>query len=71
MHDLNNYFKKKDLLGGLTEPEKAQLRANIGVWNSANESGETKPVEISSNSLYNLVRTKTLTPGTRYQITDF
>jgi hypothetical protein len=23
LHDLNNYFKKKDLLGGLTEPEKA------------------------------------------------
>ena len=31
LHDLNNYFKKKDLLGGLTEPEKQKVRQNIGV----------------------------------------
>ena len=26
LSDLNNYFKKAELLGGLTEPEKTQLR---------------------------------------------
>jgi hypothetical protein len=39
IHDLNNYFKKKDLLGGLTEPEKAQLRSNIGVFDNFGEDG--------------------------------
>ena len=31
IHDLNNYFKKKDLLGGLTDLEQEQLRKNIGI----------------------------------------
>ena len=29
MSDLNNYFKKADLLKGLSEAEKVQLRSNI------------------------------------------
>lgn len=29
--DLNNYFKIKDLLGGLTESQQAALRSNIGI----------------------------------------
>jgi hypothetical protein len=37
--DLNAYFKKKDLLGGLTSLEQAQLRANIGIIDYTGEGG--------------------------------
>ena len=40
IHDLNNYFKKKDLLGGLTELEQEQLRKNIGIIDYGGEGGQ-------------------------------
>lgn len=71
IHDLNNYFKKKDLLGGLTEPEKAQLRNNIGVYDNFGEEVKNNPIEVTSSTLYNMLKQKALVPGARYQIKDF
>lgn len=69
IHDLNNYFKKKDLLGGLTEPEKAQLRSNIGVFDNFGEDGGQ--VEVTASTLNTMVNKKALVPGARYKVTDF
>lgn len=71
LHDLNNYFKKKDLLGGLTEPEKAQLRSNIGVYDNFGEEAGKTPIDVTSATLYTMLRQKALVPGARYQIKDF
>ena len=69
IHDLNNYFKKKDLLGGLTEPEKAQLRSNIGVFDNFGEDGGQ--VEVTASTLNTMVNKEALVPGARYKVTDF
>lgn len=69
--DLNNYFKKSDLLSGLTELEKNQLRTNIGIMNYTGEGGQSTPVSITYISLYDLVVRGTLVVGARYIITDF
>lgn len=69
IHDLNNYFKKKDLLGGLTEPEKAQLRSNIGIFDNFGEDGGQ--VEVTASTLNTMVNRKALVPGARYKVTDF
>ena len=71
LSDLNNYFKKSDLLSGLTELEKAQLRNNIGIMNYTGEGGQSIPVSLSYASLYDLVVRHTLVVGARYIITDF
>lgn len=71
LHDLNNYFKKKDLLGGLTEPEKAQLRSNIGVYDNFGEDSSKTPIEVTSDILYTMLKNKALIPGARYKINDF
>lgn len=71
LHDLNNYFKKKDLLGGLTEPEKIQLRSNIGVYDNFGETSSTTPIEVTSDTLYTMLKNKALIPGARYEIKDF
>lgn len=71
LHDLNNYFKKKDLLGGLTEPEKAQLRSNIGVYDNFGEDSAKTPIDVTSDTLYTMLRQKALVPGARYKIKDF
>lgn len=71
LSDLNNYFKKLDLLSGLTEIEKNQLRSNIGIMNYTGEGGQSTPVEISYNALYDLILHQTLVVGARYIITDF
>lgn len=71
LHDLNNYFKKKDLLGGLTEPEKAQLRSNIGVYDNFGEDASKTPIDVTSDTLYTMLRQKALVPGARYMIKDF
>ena len=68
LEDLNNYFKKKDLLSGLTELEKSKLRYNIRVPNSINEN---QTISIEYNSLYELILRNELISGTRYIITDF
>lgn len=69
IHDLNNYFKKRDLLGGLTESEQTQLRKNIGLEYLT--GGGSEPVEIKYEALNDLVQRKALQAGIRYIITDF
>lgn len=69
LHDLNNYFKKKDLLSGLTELEQARLRLNIGILDSSTDDSLISRVNFST---FNEFRTKgQLTPGKKYIITDF
>lgn len=69
--DLNNYFKKADLLKGLTDLEKTELRRNIGIMEYTGEGGQSRPVEITYASLHDLVRRGALVVGARYIITDF
>lgn len=69
--DLNGYFKKSDLLGGLSELEKNQLRTNIGILNYTGEGGQSTPVELTYSALYDLVIRKSLVVGARYIITDY
>ena len=69
--DLNGYFKKSDLLSGLSELEKSQLRTNIGILNYTGEGGQSAPVELTYSALYDLVIRKTLVTGARYIITDY
>lgn len=71
IHDLNNYFKKKDLLGGLTELEQQQLRKNIGIIDYAGEGGQSKPLEVTYAVLNGNITKKSLVTGARYVITDF
>lgn len=67
--DLKNYFRIRDLLGGLTEPQKRQLRENIGV--SAGEGGQTIPQSVTYSMLRSIISQNQLTTGARYLITDF
>lgn len=71
IHDLNNYFKKKDLLGGLTELEQQQLRKNIGIIDYTGEGGQSKPLEVTYATLNDYINKSSLTTGARYIITDF
>lgn len=66
--DLAYYFKKKDLLGGLSELEKLELRKNIGAEGSNDVSTIS---EITYELLNNLILSKKLIPGKRYIIKDF
>ena len=67
--DLKNYFRIKDLLGGLTEPQKRQLRENIGI--DISEGGQTAPTTVTYSMLKSLVYQGALTTGARYLISDF
>lgn len=71
LHDLNNYFKKKDLLGGLTELEQEQLRKNIGILDYTGEGGQVSPIEVTYAVLNDNIAKKSLITGARYVITDF
>ena len=71
LSDLNNYFKKAELLGGLTEPEKTQLRINIGVTNYTGECSQSSPLLVTYNEFRTLILNNSLLTGARYQITDF
>lgn len=71
LSDLNNYFKKRDLLGGLTQLEQEQLRKNIGIVDYTGEGGQTKPLEVTYSKLSNYIKRNSLVVGARYIITDF
>lgn len=71
LSDLEKYFKKKDLLGGLTETEQEQVRNNIGVINNVSEGGQVIPEKILYINLYERIKNKTLVTGARYKITDY
>lgn len=65
--DLNNYFKKKDLLGGLTPMEQALIRQNLGITLDTG-SGYTETTYLG---LFSKVQNNQLITGTRYLITDY
>ena len=69
--DLNNYFKKSELLGGLTTLEKQQIRINLGITDYTGEGGQTVPTEITYASLLLLKNQSQLITGARYIITDY
>lgn len=69
--DLNNYFKKTDLLSGLTTLEQETLRKNIGVVDYTGEGGQKAPIEVTYTVLSGYITNKTLVTGARYIITDF
>ena len=71
LSDLNNYFKKQELLSGLTKLEQDQLRKNIGVTDYTGEGGQTVPTEITYAALLTLITRSQLVTGARYIITDF
>lgn len=67
--DLVNYFRKKDLLSGLSDEECSILRANIGITTS--EGGQVTPTELLHSELVQKINNSTLVTGARYVITDF
>lgn len=69
--DLNAYFKKKDLLGGLTSLEQAQLRANIGIVDYTGEGGQDSPIEMNYAQFWEKYSSSQLVTGASYVITDF
>lgn len=69
--DLSNYFKKVDLLRGLTTLEKEQLRKNIGIIDYTGEGGQVEPKIVTYSILIGYIKNKTLVTGARYIISDF
>lgn len=69
--DLSAYFKKKDLLGGLTALEQAQLRANIGIIDYTGEGGQDSPIELTYAQFWEKYNSSQLITGASYAITDF
>lgn len=67
--DLRNYFRISDLLGGLTEPQKRQLRQNIGI--NTDDSGNIVAEELTYEELTNKIQNKTLSVGLHYIISDY
>lgn len=69
LHDLNNYFNKKDLLGGLTELEQARLRLNIGILDPSTDDSLISKV---THAMFNdMIEKQMLIPGKKYIITDY
>lgn len=69
--DLSNYFKKKDLLGGLTTWEQAQLRSNIGIVDYTGEGGQDSPITLTYAQFWDRLSSSSLITGAIYLITDF
>ena len=71
LSDLSSYFRKQDLLGGLTTLEQAQLRRNIGIIEYTGEGGQDSPIELTYAQFWTLYSTSQLVTGASYAITDF
>lgn len=67
--DLSNYFKKSELLGGLTPLEQEQVRINLGIQDYEGEL--EKFAETTYANLWDKVKRSQLSPGTIYAITDY
>ena len=66
--DLKNYFRKKDLLSGLTTLEQEELRDNIGIKDGVSQSEVT---DINYATLLSKIANKLLNIGMIYRIIDF
>lgn len=71
LSDLKNYFKKIDLLSGLTEIEKEELRRNIGIIEYTGEAGQITPIETTYAALLEQLNRNQIIVGGRYIITDY
>lgn len=69
--DLVNYFKKKDLLGGLTSVEQAQLRENIGIIDYTGDNSQPSPIILTYAQFYDKLNSNSLITGAIYEITDY
>lgn len=69
--DLSSYFKKKDLLGGLTSLEQAQVRRNLGIIDYTGEGGQDTPIELNYAQFWEAYSTSQLVTGASYLITDY
>lgn len=69
--DLINYFKKKDLLGGLTTQEQAQLRKNIGITEYTGEGGQEEAITLTYAQFWDRLSSNSLVTGAIYLIKDF
>lgn len=71
LSDLNNYFRKSDLLNGLSESEKLKLRTNIGVVTYAGDGAQSSPIRVTHGEIHDIILNSSLIVGARYIITDF
>lgn len=69
--DLKAYFKKSDLLGGLTSIEYEELRKNIGVPDFIGEGLQLEPESISYEELLIKQKAGSIVVGGRYIINNF
>lgn len=69
--DLENYFKKDEYLGGLTEDEQALIRKNIGISDSILEDSDYRIIQGTYDEIKQLADTSQLRIGNIYIITDF
>ena len=67
--DLENYFKKDEYFGDLSDLEKQQIRENLGIQGSPDIKGQV--VKGSYDFIKGLVDTNVLTLGSLYIIDDF
>ena len=67
--DLENYFKKDEYFGDLSDLEKQQIRENLGIQGSSDIKGQV--VKGSYDYIKSLVDTNVLTLGSLYIIDDF
>ena len=71
MSDLKKYFKKSDLLGNLTHPERVKLRENIGIHEILDSEGMLGQEDILYSDLLEKVKHKSIIVGKIYNIIDF
>lgn len=71
MSDLRAYFKKSELLGGLTDVEINQIKVNLKINEYLGEGGEPTPVDTTHENLIALINTNKLVTGARYRISNF
>lgn len=69
--DLSNYFRKQDLLKGLTSAEQAQLRQNIGIIDYSGEGGQDGPIELTYAQFWDKLSSRQLITGASYAIKDY
>ena len=69
--DLDYYFKKADLLGGLTENEKSIARENLGISVNGDTSSITVVAEVTYAEFNKKLTASNLIPNKKYIITDY
>ena len=71
MSDLRAYFKKSELLGGLTDVEIEQVKVNLKINEYLGEGGVPTPIDITHENLIALINLNKVVTGARYRISNF